>query len=168
MERPSLWRASAEPGVGCARPHGAPVQTVCRRVECAGSMARKSATSRVTTHTHASRARMRLEPDKRICASLETTPPLALFPSVSGRFMLLSLTQERRKTQRLRERFLSSSAISYHIIPPSRKRDEWLDVRDVCSRCGLLCTHLGGWFNSRSRPKKTCGTGEQFAASKHS
>src|SRR5947209_10641355 len=58
----------------------------------------------------------------------------------------------------------------YHITPPSRKRDEkrdeWLDFRDVCSRCALLCAHLGGWFNSRSRPKKTRGTVEQFAASK--
>src|SRR5947207_4763148 len=36
----------------------------------------------------------------------------------------------------------------------------------VCSRCGLLCTHLGCWFNSRSGPKKTCGAVEQFAASR--
>src|SRR5437763_561548 len=79
-------------------------------------MARKSATSRVTTPTHATRARMSLEPDKRVCALLETTPPLALFPSISGRFMLLSLTQERRTTQRLRERFLPPQP--YHITPP--------------------------------------------------
>src|SRR5438270_11206912 len=78
-------------------------------------MARKSATSRVTTNTHATCARMSLEPDKRVCASLETTSTLALFPSISGRFMLLSLTQERRKTQRLREVSLFLSHIISHL-----------------------------------------------------
>jgi hypothetical protein len=61
---------------------------------------------------------MSLVPVKRVVAVLETTAPLALFPSVSDRFMHLSLLQERRKTQRLQDRFLSSSAISYHTSVP--------------------------------------------------
>jgi hypothetical protein len=52
-------------------------------------------------------------PVKRVFVVLETTAPPALFCSVSAMFMQLSLTQKSRKTQRLRERFLSSSAISY-------------------------------------------------------
>jgi hypothetical protein len=55
---------------------------------------------------------MSLVPVKRVVAALETTAPPALVPSVSARFMHLSLLQERRKTQRLRCRFLSSLALS--------------------------------------------------------
>src|SRR5215813_10507382 len=69
MERPSLWRASAEPGVGCARAHGAPVQTVCRRVSYAGSMARKGTTNRLTAAIHATRARMSQRPYKCVCGA---------------------------------------------------------------------------------------------------
>src|SRR5947207_5576880 len=74
----------------------------------------KSPTLGTTSANHTARAMMSQEPVKRVVAVLETSAPLALFPSVSDRFMHLSLLQERRKTQRLRDRFLSSSAISYH------------------------------------------------------
>src|SRR5436853_3408640 len=65
---------------------------------------------------HTARAMMSLVPVKRVVAVLETTAPLALFCSVSDRFMHLSLTQKRRKTQRLR----GVSVILNHIIPYSR------------------------------------------------
>jgi hypothetical protein len=51
--------------------------------------------SRVTTAIHVTRARMSLEPDRRICAALETTAPLALFCSVFDRLMHLSLPRNR-------------------------------------------------------------------------
>src|SRR5437660_10906056 len=72
----------------------------------------KSPTLGTTSANHTARAMMSLVPVKRVVAVLETTAPLALFPSVSDRFMHLSLLQERRKTQRLQDRFLSSSAKS--------------------------------------------------------
>src|SRR5947209_17729051 len=71
----------------------------------------KSPTLGTTSANHMARAMMSLLPVKRVVAVLETTAPLALFPSVSDRFMHLSLLQERRKTQRLQDRFLSSSAM---------------------------------------------------------
>src|SRR5207244_3789139 len=67
-----------------------------------------------TSTSHTLRAMMSQEPDKRVVAVLETSAPPALFLSVSDRFMQLPLLQQRRETQRLRERFPSSSAISYH------------------------------------------------------
>src|SRR6266702_1269021 len=84
----------------------------------------KSPTLGTTSANHTARAMMSQEPVKRVVAVLETSAPLALFPSVSDRFMHLSLLQERRKTQRLRDRFLSSSAISYHTSVPKWRR--WL------------------------------------------
>src|SRR5205807_9768120 len=62
----------------------------------------KSPRLAMATTNHTARAMMSLEPVKRVFAVLATTAPLALFPSVSDRFMHLSLTQKRRKTQRLR------------------------------------------------------------------
>src|SRR6266571_7756901 len=84
----------------------------------------KSPTVGTTSANHTARAMMSLAPVKRVVSVLETSAPLALFPSVSESFMHLSLLQERRKTQRLRERFLSSSAISYHTSVPKWRR--WL------------------------------------------
>src|SRR6266516_3844636 len=76
----------------------------------------KSPTVATTSANHTVRAMMSQEPDKRVFAVLATTAPLALFPSVSDRFMHLSLLQERRKTQRLQDRFLSSSAMPKHPV----------------------------------------------------
>jgi hypothetical protein len=47
---------------------------------------------------HTARAMMSLVPVKRVVAVLEAIAPLARFPSVSDRFMHLSLLQEKKNS----------------------------------------------------------------------
>src|SRR5437016_8530578 len=86
----------------------------------------KSPTVGTTSANHTARAMMSLVPVKCVFTVLETTAPLALFPSVSDRFMHLSLTQKRRKTQRLR----GVSVFFSHII-------SYLRAQVTASACSL-------------------------------
>src|SRR6266702_1512163 len=115
-------------------------------------LARKSPRLGTTSANHTARATMSQEPVKRVFASLVTIAPLALFLSVSDRFMHLSLYPQRRETQRLRERFLSPQP--YHIIPPFPNRySKWYELSDLSSHMrrriagpgGLVFSALLGW-----------------------
>src|SRR5260370_41547961 len=113
-------------------------------------MVRKSTMSRVTTAIHATRARMSLEPDKRIFVALETTAPPALFCSVFNRLIHLSHSQKRRKTQRLREKFLSFSTKSFH-IPVTQSLQKALRTARLQKPSGVVssvCTRQSKFFNT--------------------
>src|SRR2546421_6900263 len=75
-------------------------------------LARKSPRLGTTSANHTARATMSQEPVKRVFAALVTIAPLALFLSVSDRFMHLSLPSEKRNSTTQRE----VSVILSHII----------------------------------------------------
>src|SRR5260370_30703089 len=83
-------------------------------------LAMKSPRRGMTSTSHTVRAMMSQEPDKRVVAVVETTAPLALFLSVSDKFIHLSLTSREEKLHDAERGFCHPQ--QYHIILPSRNR----------------------------------------------
>src|SRR5712691_6518988 len=108
-------------------------------------LARKSPRLGTTSASHTARATMSQEPDKRVFA------PLALFLSVSDRFMHLSFTLREEKLNDSERGFCHPQP--YHIIPSSRNRyskcyqlsDISSHMRRIAGPGGLVFSALLGW-----------------------
>src|SRR5436305_79050 len=103
---------------------------------------------------------MNQEPEKRVFAVLVTIAPLALFLSVSDRFMRLSFTLREEKLNDSEKGFCYPQP--YHIIPPSRNRySKCYELSDLSSHMRRRIAGPGGLVFSallgRAYPERDMG-----------